>query len=66
MMQAVEQTPPSASVANIVTAAGGKADAVAEVKNIDEAETKMSDIDRLISDVVNDVAIEEEMVAAPS
>jgi hypothetical protein len=65
-MQAVEQTPPSASVAKIVTAASAEADAAAEVKNTDEAETTMSDIDRLISDVVKDVAIEEEMAAAPS
>jgi hypothetical protein len=60
-MQAVEQTPPSASAAKIVTVAGAEADATTKVKNTDEAETIMSDIDRLISDVVKDVAIEEEM-----
>jgi hypothetical protein len=49
-----------------VTAAGAEADAAAEVKNTDEAETTMSDIDRLISDVVKYVAIEEEMATAPS
>jgi hypothetical protein len=65
-MQAIEGTPPSASAAKIVTATGAEADAAAEVKNTDEAETTMSYIDRLISNVVKDVAIEEEMVAAPS
>jgi hypothetical protein len=60
-MQAVEQTPPSASAAKIVTVVGAEADATTEVKNTDEAETTMSDIDRLISDVIKDVAIEEEM-----
>jgi hypothetical protein len=64
VMQAIEGTPPSASAAKIVTAAGAEADAAAEVKNTNEAETKMLDIDRLISDVVKDVVIEEEMVAA--
>jgi hypothetical protein len=49
-----------------VTAANAEADAAAEVKNTGEAKTTMSDIDRLISDVVKDVAIEEEMAAAPS
>ena len=66
VMQAAEQTPPSASTAEIVTAAGVEADAAAEVKNTDETVTTMSDIDRLISDVVKDVAIEEEVAAAPS
>jgi hypothetical protein len=35
-------------------------------KNTDEAETTMSDIDRLIPDMAKDVAIEEEVAAAPS
>jgi hypothetical protein len=65
-MQAIEQTPPLASTTKIVIDAGAEADAAAEVKNADEAETTMSDIDRLISDVVKDVAIEEEMAALPS
>jgi hypothetical protein len=65
-MQAVERTPPSASAAKIVTAADAEADAASEAKDTDEAETTMSDIDRLISDVVKDVAIEEEMAVAPS
>jgi hypothetical protein len=65
-MQAVEQTPPSASATKIVTAASVEVDAAAEVKNTDEAKTTMSDIDRLISDVVKDVAIEGEIAAAPS
>jgi hypothetical protein len=70
-MQAVEQTPPSTSATKIVTAAGVEDDVVAEaaaaeVKNTDEAETTMSKIDRLISNVVKDVAIEEEVVVAPS
>jgi hypothetical protein len=66
VMQVVEQTAPLASVAKKVTAAGAEADATAEVKNTNEAETTMSDIDRLISDVVKDVAIKEEMAATPS
>jgi hypothetical protein len=66
VMQAIEGTPPSASAAKIVTTAGAEADATTKVKNTDEAETTTLDIDRLISDVVKDVAIEEEMVAAPS
>jgi hypothetical protein len=72
MMQAVKQTPPSTSATKIVTTAGAKVDAAveaaaaAEVKNTDEAETTMPHIDRLISDVIKDVSIEEEMAAAPS
>jgi hypothetical protein len=66
VMQAVERTPPSASAAKIVTAASAEADAAVEVKNSDEAETTMSDIDTLISDVVKDVAVEEEMATAPN
>jgi hypothetical protein len=64
MMQAIEQTLPSASAAKIATATSAEADATAEVKNTKEAEATVSNIDRLISDVVKDVAIEEEMAAA--
>jgi hypothetical protein len=49
-----------------MTAAGAEVDGAAEVKKTDEAKTTMSDIDRLISNVVKDVAIEEEMATAPS
>jgi hypothetical protein len=66
VMQAIEGTPPSASAAKIVTDAGAEVDAAAEVKNTNEAETTMSDIDRLISYVIKDVAIEEEVATAPS
>jgi hypothetical protein len=66
VMRDVEQTPPSSSMTKMLTAASVKDDVVAEAKNTDEAETTMSDIDRLISDVVKYVAIEEEMAAAPS
>jgi hypothetical protein len=66
VMQTVEQTPPSTSATKTVTAAGAEADAAAEIKKTDGAETTLSGIDRLISDVVKDVAIEEEMATAPS
>jgi hypothetical protein len=66
VMQAVEQTPPSASADKIVTATSAEVDAAAEVKNTNEAKTTVSDIERLISDVVKDVAIKEEMAAAPN
>jgi hypothetical protein len=65
VMQAIERTPPSASATKIATAAGVKADAVAEVE---ELATTMSGIDKLISDMVAEetgVAAEESMAAVP-
>jgi hypothetical protein len=66
-MQAIERTPPSALAAKTVTAAGAKAKAKAavEAKNTGEAEATMSDIDRLISDVIKDVIVEEDMATTP-
>jgi hypothetical protein len=66
VMQVIEQTTPSTSATKIMTIGGAEADAAVEVKNTYEAKTTMSEIDRLISDVVKDVAIEEEVAAAPS
>jgi hypothetical protein len=67
VMQAIERTLPSASVAKTVTVAGAeaKAKAAVEVKVAGEAEATMSDIDRLISDVIKDVTTEEDMATAP-
>jgi hypothetical protein len=65
MMQAIEQTPPSASAAKIVTVAGAEADATAEAEKL---ATTMSGIDKLISDMVAEetgVAAEESMAAVP-
>jgi hypothetical protein len=45
VMQAIERTPPSASAAKIVTAAGAEADAAAEAEKL---ATTMSGIDKLI------------------
>jgi hypothetical protein len=61
VMQAIEWTPPSASAAKTVTAAGAeaKAKAAVEAKDVGEAEATISDIDRLISDVIKDVTIED-------
>jgi hypothetical protein len=64
-MQAIERTPPSASAAKTVTAAGAEAKAAVEAKGTDEAEATMPDIDRVISDVIKDVAAEEDMATAP-
>ena len=64
-MQAIEQTPPSASAAKIVTVAGAEADATAEAEKL---ATTMSGIDKLISDMVAEetrVAAEESMAVVP-
>ena len=64
-MQAIEWTPPSASAAKIVTAAGVEADAAAEAEKL---ATTMSGIGKLISDMVVEetgVAAEENMSAVP-
>jgi hypothetical protein len=64
-MQAIERTPPSASAAKIVTAAGAEADAAIEVEKL---ATIMSGIDKLISDMVVEktgMAVEESMAAMP-
>jgi hypothetical protein len=61
--QAIERTPPSASAAKIVTAAGAEADAATEAK---KHATTMLGIDKLISDMVAEdtgVATEESMAA---
>jgi hypothetical protein len=62
-MQAIERTPPSASVAKIVTAMGAEAigKAAVRIKDAGEAEAAMSDIDRLISNVVKDVTTKEDI-----
>jgi hypothetical protein len=67
VMQAIERTQPSASAAKTVTAMGAEAKAAAAIKAKDtgEAEATMSDIDWIISDVVKDVTVEEDMATAP-
>jgi hypothetical protein len=67
VMQAIEQTPPSASAAKTVSATGAedKAKAAIEAKDVGEAKSTMSDIDRLISDVVKDVTTEEDVATTP-
>ena len=65
VMQAIERTPPSASVTKIVIVAGVEADVAAKVE---ELATTMSEIDKLISDMVAEetgVAAEESMVVVP-
>jgi hypothetical protein len=64
-MQAIERTPPSASAAKTVTATGAEAKAAIEAKDTSEAEATMSDIGRLLSDVVKDVTAEEDVATAP-
>jgi hypothetical protein len=72
-MEAIEQTPPSASVAKtaIHADAEAKAEGAAEAKDADEAKTTMSDVDRLVSDIFADVtaetnvATEETMATVP-
>jgi hypothetical protein len=64
-MQAIEQTPPSDSATKIVIVAGAEADAATEAEKL---ATTMSEIDKLISDLVAEetgVAVEESMVAMP-
>jgi hypothetical protein len=72
-MEAIEQTPPSASAAKTTILADAEAEAggAAEAKDADETETTMSDIDRLVSDIFADViaetnvATEETMATVP-
>jgi hypothetical protein len=66
-MQAIERTPPSASAAKTMTATGAEAKgkAAVEAKEAGEVEATMSDIDRVISDVIKDVAAEEDMATTP-
>jgi hypothetical protein len=63
VMQAIVRTPPSASAAKTVTATGAEAKAAAasETKDAGEAKATMSDIDRIISDVVKDVTADEDV-----
>jgi hypothetical protein len=60
-MQAIERTPPSASA---TTGAEAKAVAAIEAKDAVEAEATMSDIDRIISEVVKDVTAEEDVATS--
>jgi hypothetical protein len=64
-MQAIEQTPPSTSVVKTAIPADAEAEAedTAEAKDAGEAEASMSDIDRLVSDIVADVTAETNMAA---
>jgi hypothetical protein len=50
VMEAIEQTPPSALAAKVAipTDAEAEAEGVAEAKDADEVETTMLDIDRLV------------------
>jgi hypothetical protein len=59
-MQAIEQTPPSASAIKIAIPEDAKAEAegATEAKDAGEVETTMSDIDRLVSDIYADVTAE--------
>jgi hypothetical protein len=61
-MQAIERTPPSAS-ATMGTEA--KAAAAIEAKDDGEAEATMSDIGRIILEVVKDATAEEDMATSP-
>jgi hypothetical protein len=67
VMQAIEWTPPLASATKTVTATGAEAKAAAaiEAKDVGETEATMSDIDRIISEVVKDVTAEEDVATAP-
>jgi hypothetical protein len=56
VMQAIEQTPPLASA---TTGAEAKAVAAIEAKDAGESKATMSDIDRIISEVVKDVTAED-------
>jgi hypothetical protein len=66
-MQAIERTPPSASAAMTVIAVGAeaKAKAAVEAKDAGEAEATMSNVDRLMSDLIKYVTAEEDMATAP-
>jgi hypothetical protein len=60
IMQAIEQTPPSASATNAPIPANGEDTGKAKAE---ELAATVSEIDRLVSDVVADVAAEETSVA---
>jgi nitrate reductase NapAB chaperone NapD len=62
VMQAIEQTPPSALA---TTGAKAKVVVAIETKDAGEAEATMSDIDKIISEVVKDVTVEEDVATAP-
>ena len=63
-MQAIEQTPPSASAVKTAIPADAEAEAedAAKAKDAGEAEATMSDIDRLVSYMVADVTAETNVV----
>jgi hypothetical protein len=67
VMQAIERTSPSALATRTMTATGAEAKAVAAVEGEDvgEGEATMSDIDKIISDVVKDVTTEEDVATMP-
>jgi hypothetical protein len=67
VMQAIERTPPSASAAKTVTASGAEAKAKAAVKakDVGEIEASVSDIDRLILDVIKEVTAEGDIATVP-
>jgi hypothetical protein len=67
VMQAIERTSPSALATKTMTATGAEAKAVAAVEGEDvgEGEATMSDIDKIISDVVKDVTTEEDVATMP-
>jgi hypothetical protein len=64
VMQAIEQTPPSASAVKTTIPADAEAEAedAAKAKDAGEAEATMSDIDRLVSYMVADVTAETNVV----
>jgi hypothetical protein len=65
VMQAIEQTPPSALAVKtaIHVDAEAAAEGAAEAKDAGEAETTMSEIDRLVSDIFADVTAETNVAA---
>jgi hypothetical protein len=65
VMQALEQTPPSALAVKTVIPANAEAEAedAAKAKDAGEAEATMSDIDRLVSDMVAYVTAETNVAA---
>jgi tRNA U55 pseudouridine synthase TruB len=65
-MQEIEQTPPSASAVKraIPADAEAKAEDVVKAKDAGKAEATMSDIDRLVSDMVANVTVETNMATA--
>jgi hypothetical protein len=65
VMQAIEQTPPSASAVKTEIPADAEAEVedATKVKDVGEAEVTMSDIDRLVSDMVADVTVEANVAA---